>query len=119
MHRVTTHPLTHSLSLSHTHTHTHTSSLQVYSFGITLWELYMALRPYEGVPRAVLGHLIAYKHKRPAFPPDVPTGYKHLTEQCWAPDPKQRPSFMEVGGRCVCVWRWEGGVCVCGGGGEP
>ena len=36
----------------------HSSSIQVYAYGITLWELFTGGNPFKGTPRALLGHLI-------------------------------------------------------------
>jgi len=68
----------------------------VYAFGITMWELFTGGHPFQGVPRALLGHSITCEHKRPAFPLLTPAGYRILAEACWHPKPEMRPSFEEV-----------------------
>lgn len=55
----------------------------VYSFGITMWEMYTSRRAFEGIPRALLGHQISKEHLRPKFPTAVPQAYRELAERCW------------------------------------
>jgi hypothetical protein len=62
----------------------------VYAFGITMWELYTAMRAFDGVPRALLGHAITREHLRPRFPDGTPIGYRDLAERCWLPSWDQR-----------------------------
>ncbi|KAG2443738.1 hypothetical protein HXX76_002084 [Chlamydomonas incerta] len=68
----------------------------VYSFGILLWELFCAGDPFQGLPRAHLGHAITKEARRPKFPPFAPSGYVRLATRCWDPDASQRPTFEEV-----------------------
>lgn len=56
----------------------------VYSFGITMWELYTGNRAFEGIPRALLGHQITREKLRPRFPEETPLAFKELAEKCWA-----------------------------------
>ncbi|KAH3756911.1 serine/threonine-protein kinase STY8 [Pelomyxa schiedti] len=67
----------------------------VYSFGICLWELWTRSDPWHGcvfwdIPIKVAAGV------RPVFPPDCPTEWINVTQQCWATDPKNRPSFSNV-----------------------
>ncbi|KAG2443737.1 hypothetical protein HXX76_002083 [Chlamydomonas incerta] len=71
-------------------------AVDVYSFGILLWELFCAGDPFQGVPRAHLGHAITKEARRPKFPPFAPSGYVRLATRCWDPDASQRPTFEEV-----------------------
>ena len=65
-------------------------------FGILLWELFCAGDPFQGVPRAHLGHAITKEARRPKFPPFAPAGFVRLATRCWDPDVSQRPTFEEV-----------------------
>ncbi|KAF5828817.1 kinase-like domain-containing protein [Dunaliella salina] len=68
----------------------------MYAFGITLWELFTGGKPYQGVPRALLGHRVAKEGHRPALPVVMPEGYKALLKRCWDQKPENRPSFAQV-----------------------
>lgn len=70
--------------------------LQVYAFGITLWELVAGVHPYGDLPHAALVNLVVFKHMRPAFPPDVPEDFRMLAESCWQPAAEARPSFEAI-----------------------
>ena len=54
----------------------------VYSFGVTLWELFTGLKPFSKISRAILGHKVVFDHIRPAFPPSTPHGFRLLAEKC-------------------------------------
>ncbi|KAI8463338.1 MAG: hypothetical protein J3K34DRAFT_149057 [Monoraphidium minutum] len=82
----------------------------VYSFGITLWEMYTGGHAFADVPRALLGHKVAVQGLRPRFPPFVPREYRDLAEECWAPDPDKRPSFGKVLESLLAIRRRLGGV---------
>ena len=62
----------------------------VYAFGILLWEMFTGAQPYAGLPRALLGHEVALKGRRPEFPPDCPFDYQLLACRCWESDPAIR-----------------------------
>ena len=68
----------------------------VYSFGITLYELYTATQAFKNIPLTFLGHKVSQDHLRPMFPPNTPRGYRDLAEACWDPIPSLRPTFDEV-----------------------
>ncbi|KAG1672489.1 hypothetical protein FOA52_002797 [Chlamydomonas sp. UWO 241] len=68
----------------------------VYAFGITLWELFTGGRPFQGTPRALVGHLVTREHKRPAFPLSTPSSFRALAERCWHPEADARPTFTEI-----------------------
>ncbi|GAX83029.1 hypothetical protein CEUSTIGMA_g10456.t1 [Chlamydomonas eustigma] len=68
----------------------------VFAFGITLWELWTAGKPYKGVTKALLGHKVAREHLRPVFPPGCPSAYRNLAQSCWDYSPNKRPAFEEI-----------------------
>ncbi|KAF5841396.1 kinase-like domain-containing protein [Dunaliella salina] len=68
----------------------------VYAFGITCWELFTSGKPFHGVAKALLGHVIAREHCRPTFPNLTPEGFRRLIERCWAHNPEDRPPFHQI-----------------------
>jgi serine/threonine protein kinase len=99
----------------------------VYAFGILLWELATGGRAFAGLPRALIGHQVTAKRRRPAWPPAlrpapaspfgvaaaqqaggggaapgslaaVRGGFVSLVERCWAHDPRCRPEFGDIVG---------------------
>eukprot|EP00775_Hariotina_reticulata_P003853 gene3853-4110_t len=68
----------------------------VYSYGITLWELFTGGQAYQGIARALVGHQVAVLGLRPTLPPFTPADYRSLTEECWHQDADKRPSFDVV-----------------------
>jgi serine/threonine protein kinase len=67
----------------------------VYSYGITLWELITRKDIYPGKnPLNVAMEVV--KGTRPPVPQDCPTEVSQLMEKCWDADPNKRPSFKEI-----------------------
>ena len=58
----------------------------VYAFGIMLWELYTCKAAFRGVPKALLGHEVTRKQRRPEFPEGCPVNYQLLACRCWESD---------------------------------
>jgi hypothetical protein len=61
--------------LTHTSLHPPPSPPQ---FGILLWELFTGQHAFKGIPRALLGHEVAYQQRRPQFPEGCPFDYQLL-----------------------------------------
>ncbi|GAX77878.1 hypothetical protein CEUSTIGMA_g5320.t1 [Chlamydomonas eustigma] len=68
----------------------------VYSFGITLWELWTGSRPFSGLPQALLGHQVTLENLRPTFLVDTPVAYQALAERCWDASVANRPNFEQI-----------------------
>jgi len=92
----------------------------VWSYGVTLWELYSAgCRPYEGFADDELVGLILARQLLPCPPPPAEVGVAtarvfQLMTDCWAPLPGDRPSFADVLAR-LQQWGSTGAVAAAAG----
>ncbi|KAF3323473.1 Serine/threonine-protein kinase HT1 [Carex littledalei] len=72
------------------------AKIDVYSFGIVMWEILTGDEPYAGLHYAQVIVGILNNTLRPPVPSSCDPNWKRLMEQCWAADPDQRPSFTEI-----------------------
>lgn len=70
--------------------------IDVYSYGIVLWELFCFRKPYKDEDPVKLPYKVALDNKRPPLAPHIPQKFAALMEKCWAADPKSRPEMDEV-----------------------
>ncbi|GMH66547.1 hypothetical protein TL16_g04456 [Triparma laevis f. inornata] len=70
--------------------------IDVYSYGIVLWELFCFRIPYKDEDPVKLPYKVALDNKRPPLAPHIPQKFAALMEICWAADPKSRPEMDEV-----------------------
>ncbi|OAY48669.1 uncharacterized protein LOC110618020 isoform X2 [Manihot esculenta] len=73
--------------------------VDVFSFGIVLWEILTGEEPYANMHYGAIIGGIVNNTLRPAIPSTCDPEWKRLMEQCWAPNPAVRPSFTEIAGR--------------------
>ncbi|XVE98732.1 hypothetical protein REPUB_Repub03eG0133600 [Reevesia pubescens] len=70
--------------------------IDVYSFGIVMWEVLTGEEPYADMHCASIIGGIVNNSLRPKIPSWCDPEWKALMEKCWASDPAERPSFSEI-----------------------
>lgn len=73
-----------------------TFSSDVYSFGILLWELYCAAKPFAHYSPFQLLNAVVQYDERPAFPSHCPAAYQLLATQCMSKAHEVRPTLAKV-----------------------
>ncbi|XWS37477.1 hypothetical protein CRYUN_Cryun19dG0046300 [Craigia yunnanensis] len=74
----------------------HTKKVDVYSFGIVLWELLTALTPFDNMTPEQAAFAVCQKNARPPLPSTCPPAFSHLINRCWSSNPDKRPQFDEI-----------------------
>ncbi|XP_061337550.1 uncharacterized protein LOC133284531 [Gastrolobium bilobum] len=73
--------------------------VDIFSFGITMWEILTGEEPYANMHcGAIIGGIVS-NTLRPPIPKRCDSEWKKLMEECWSPDPSARPCFTEVKNR--------------------
>ncbi|KAL1300040.1 uncharacterized protein [Arachis hypogaea] len=73
--------------------------VDVFSFGIVLWEILTGEEPYANMHYGAIIGGIVNNTLRPTIPSYCDNEWRTLMEQCWAPNPAARPSFTEIASR--------------------
>lgn len=69
--------------------------VDVYSFGMLLYELLTNSIPWEGKDPMAVATAVVHK-VRPDLPKDTPKPLRELIESCWSQKPSERPTFTEI-----------------------
>ncbi len=67
--------------------------VDVYSFGIVLWEIWARDQPFKDLKTIWAIRAAVVEGVRPPVPGDAPTAFSELMQQCWQAEPAARPSF--------------------------
>ncbi|XP_040993868.1 LOW QUALITY PROTEIN: uncharacterized protein LOC121240468 [Juglans microcarpa x Juglans regia] len=73
--------------------------VDVFSFGIVMWEILTSEEPYANMHCGAIIGGIVNNTLRPPIPKRCDPEWKKLMEECWSPDPTARPSFTEITNR--------------------
>ncbi len=71
------------------------AKVDVYSFGVLLWELFSAARPFANLQAAQVPMAVCVKQARPSpDPAAMPAPVLALMKRCWAAEPRLRPAIV-------------------------
>ncbi|KAH9305389.1 hypothetical protein KI387_009793, partial [Taxus chinensis] len=70
--------------------------VDVYSFGIVLWELITGMLPFQNMTAVQAAFAVVNKGLRPTIPQDCPLSLADIMSRCWDANPEVRPPFSEV-----------------------
>ncbi|XWS18402.1 hypothetical protein CRYUN_Cryun32bG0040400 [Craigia yunnanensis] len=70
--------------------------VDVYSFGLILWEMVAGTIPYEDMNPIQAAFAVVNKNLRPVIPGDCPPAMRALIEQCWSLHPEKRPEMWQI-----------------------
>ncbi|OHT06574.1 hypothetical protein TRFO_25393 [Tritrichomonas foetus] len=70
--------------------------VDVYSYGIVLWEILTHEVPFRGLSPLVIAHEVTDSNCRLLIPQNCPPKLAKLIEVCWSKDPAERPDFSAI-----------------------
>ncbi|EQC34976.1 serine/threonine protein kinase [Saprolegnia diclina VS20] len=76
--------------------HVFSPASDVFSFGVTMWEVYSGTKPFEGQHALDVAVRVCEGDRLPLQNVPIPEAHLELIARCFAPDPMARPSMAEV-----------------------
>jgi len=70
--------------------------VDVYSFGIILWELFACRKPFENMDAQQYYKKVVHGGERPAISRKFPNDLVKMIRSCWDVDPQKRPAFQRI-----------------------
>ncbi|KAL0915633.1 hypothetical protein M5K25_016066 [Dendrobium thyrsiflorum] len=74
----------------------YTRKVDVYSFGMVLWELTTALVPFQGMTPVQVAYAASEKNLRPPLSTSCSPVLNNLIKNCWSANPAKRPDFSYI-----------------------
>lgn len=74
----------------------YSEKVDVYSFGITLWQMARNSIPFDGLYKEHFFRIVVVEGERPKIDTSWPEQFSRLLRQCWDADYRKRPSFSQV-----------------------
>ena len=71
----------------------YSEKVDVYSFGVLLWQMITLQQPYAYANNNVVIGRVVLNGERPTISSDFPKHLKDLLSQCWNKDAENRPDF--------------------------
>lgn len=70
--------------------------VDVYSFGMIVWELLNYEKPFERMDRQQFYEQVVHGGERPPLSRRLPVSWAQLITQCWSSEAEQRPDFRSI-----------------------
>jgi len=72
------------------------TSVDVYSFGIILWELEKGQVPFDTLDDKVIRHMLLEERVRPMIPEGTDKALSTIIRRCWQDNEMRRPEFKTI-----------------------